>query len=46
MLVRELALDHLKSISGRDSLEYNPDMPEMNAISAWARWLEAKQQGK
>jgi hypothetical protein len=42
VLVRELALDHLKSISGRDSLEYNPDMPEMSAINAWARWLEAQ----
>jgi hypothetical protein len=42
VLVRELALDHLKSISGRDSLEYNPDMPEMSSINAWARWLEAQ----
>lgn len=40
VLVRELALDHLKSISGRDNLEYNPDMPDENGLKAWAKWLE------
>ncbi|MFM7130762.1 MAG: hypothetical protein ACKO0V_15540, partial [bacterium] len=40
VFVRELALDHLKSISGRDNLEYNPDMPDENGLKAWTKWLE------
>ena len=34
--VRELALDNLRSITGRDDLEYDPDKPEGRGQKAWS----------
>jgi hypothetical protein len=33
--VRELALDSLKRLTGRDDLGYNPDHPEGKGLNAW-----------
>jgi hypothetical protein len=33
--VRELALDNLQSLTGRDSLDYDPDRPEGRGLQAW-----------
>ncbi len=32
---RELALDNLRTLTGRDSLEYDPDNPEGKGLKAW-----------
>ena len=32
---RELALDNLRALTGRDSLEYDPDNPEGKGLKAW-----------
>ncbi len=40
VIIRDLALDHLKSISGRDNLDYDPDKPSEAGINAWSKWLE------
>jgi hypothetical protein len=37
--LRELALDTLKHVTGRDDLGYNPDRPESKALNAWADLL-------
>ncbi len=41
--VRELALDNLLRLTGRDSLGYDPDHPEGKGLDAWK---ELKTQGK
>jgi hypothetical protein len=33
--VRELALDNLQSLTGRDNLDYDPDRPEGRGLQAW-----------
>ena len=33
--VRELALDNLQALTGRDDLGYNPDKPEGKGLKAW-----------
>lgn len=33
--VRELAIERLMALSGRDALGYDPDRPEGNALKAW-----------
>ncbi len=33
--VRELALDNLQSLTGRDTLDYDPDKPEGKGMKAW-----------
>ncbi len=37
--LRELALDNLKFITGRDDLGYDPDHPEGKGLDAWAELL-------
>ncbi|WP_435010132.1 hypothetical protein P12x_001361 [Tundrisphaera lichenicola] len=32
---RELAIDNLRAVTGRDSLEYDPDSPEGKGLKAW-----------
>lgn len=52
--VRELALDNLQQLTGRDSLEYDPEKPEGKGLKAWKdlfrdkelRPAEAKKPGK
>ena len=39
LALRELALDNLKSITGRDNQGYDPDRPEEKALSAWKSLL-------
>jgi hypothetical protein len=41
VLMRELALEHLMKITGRDSMDFNPDNPSEKAISAWNQWLKS-----
>jgi len=41
--VRELALDTLKRLTGRDGLGYDPDHPEGKALNAWK---DLQRQGK
>ena len=41
--LRELALDTLKQLTGRDDLGYDPDHPEGKGLSAWK---ELQRQGK
>lgn len=33
--IRQLALDQLTTLTGRDSLEYNPDQPQGAGLKAW-----------
>ena len=33
--IRALALDNLRALTGRDSLEYDPDIPEGKGLRAW-----------
>ncbi|MEJ7639049.1 MAG: HEAT repeat domain-containing protein [Singulisphaera sp.] len=33
--IRELALDNLQSLTGRDTLDYDPDKPEGKGLKAW-----------
>ena len=33
--LRELALDNLETLTGRDDLNYNPDKPEGKGLKAW-----------
>lgn len=39
---RELALDDLRSLTGRDSLEYDPDSPEGKGLKAWQDLVRKK----
>jgi len=39
LALRELALDNLKSITGRDNQGYDPDKPDDKALSAWRSLL-------
>jgi hypothetical protein len=39
LALRELALDNLKSITGRDNQGYDPDRPDEKALSAWKSLL-------
>ena len=41
--LRDLALDTLKRLTGRDDLGYDPDHPEGKGLSAWK---ELQKQGK
>jgi hypothetical protein len=38
--IRELALDNLRSLTGRDDLEYDPDRVKGAGLDAWQRLLE------
>ncbi len=40
---RELALDNLRSLTGRDSLEYDPDSPEGKGLKAWQDLVRKKE---
>lgn len=44
VLMRELALEHLMKITGRDSMDFNPDNPMEKAISAWNQWLQSRRE--
>ena len=39
LALRELALDNLKSITGRENQGYDPDRPDEKALSAWKSLL-------
>jgi hypothetical protein len=39
--VRQLALDNLQSLTGRDDLEYDPDKPEGRGFRAWNELLRS-----
>ena len=43
---RELALDNLRSLTGRDSLEYDPDNPEGKGLKAWQDLVRKKEINK
>ena len=43
---RQLALDNLRMITGRDSLEYDPDSPEGKGLKAWQDLFRKKEPGK
>jgi hypothetical protein len=39
--VRELALDNLRTLTGRDDLEYDADKPEGRGLNAWKELLKS-----
>src|SRR5262249_14141488 len=39
--VRQLALDNLQALTGRDDLEYDPDKPEGRGLRAWSDLLKS-----
>ena len=41
--LRELALETLKTLTGRDDLGYDPDKPEGKGFQAWAELLQKNQ---
>jgi hypothetical protein len=41
--IRELALDNLRSLTGRDDLEYDPDKPEGRGLRAWQDLLRKRE---
>ena len=41
--IRELALDNLMRLTGRDSLEYDPEKPDGNGLKAWRGLLRDKE---
>ncbi len=41
--VRELALDNLQSLTGRDTLDYDPDKPEGKGLKAWKDLLRDRE---
>jgi hypothetical protein len=43
---RQLALDNLRSLTGRDSLEYDPDSPEGKGLKAWQDLVRKKEPTK
>jgi hypothetical protein len=43
---RELALDNLRALTGRDNLEYDPDAPEGKGLKAWQDLVRKKEAGK
>ena len=40
---RQLALDNLRTLTGRDSLEYDPDSPEGKGLKAWQDLVRKKE---
>lgn len=42
LAVRELAIDNLRTLTGRDNLEYDPDKPEGKGLKAWQDLLTQK----
>ena len=40
--VRELALENLRALTGRDRLDYSPDKPEGEGLAAWKELLKDK----
>jgi len=40
---RELALDNLRALTGRDTLEYDPDAPEGKGLKAWQDLVRKKE---
>jgi hypothetical protein len=38
--IRELALDNLRTLTGRDDLQYDPDKPEGRGLNAWRELLK------
>jgi hypothetical protein len=43
---RQLALDQLREITGRDNIEYDPDNPEGRGLKAWQDLIKKKEPGK
>ena len=41
--IRELALDNLRGLTNRDSIEYDPDAPEGKGLKAWQDLLRKKE---
>ncbi len=41
--IRELALDNLQSLTGRDTLDYDPDAPEGKGLRAWKDLLRDRE---
>ncbi len=41
--IRELALDNLQSLTGRDTLDYDPDKPEGKGLKAWRDLLRDRE---
>ncbi len=44
-LIRQLALDRLMKVSGRDSMGFDPDEPTVKGIEAWRAWIGMDTQG-
>ena len=44
--IRALALDNLRALTGRDSLEYDPDAPEGKGLRAWQDLARKKELSK
>ena len=40
--LRELALENLRALTGRDRLDYSPDKPEGDGLKAWEELLKEK----
>jgi hypothetical protein len=38
-LIRQLALERLMRISGRDSMGFDPDAPSAKGLEAWKMWI-------
>jgi hypothetical protein len=43
---RQLALDNLRTLTGRDTLEYDPDSPEGKGLKAWQDLVRRKESTK
>ncbi len=43
---RQLALDNLRALTGRDTLEYDPDAPEGKGLKAWQDLVRKKETTK
>ncbi len=43
---RQLALDNLRALTGRDTLEYDPDSPEGKGLKAWQDLVRRKETTK
>ena len=41
--IRDLALDNLQSLTGRDTLDYDPDQPEGKGLKAWRDLLRDRE---
>ena len=39
LAVRQLAVDNLISLTGRDDMEFDPDKPDAAGLKSWQDWL-------